>query len=402
MQLKRISLHALVAANAISLLGNALAAVALPWLVLVTTGSPAKTGLTAFVTTLPFAAGAVFGGTLADRIGARTTSVLGDAASAVTVAAIPLLHLLGALAFWHILVIGLLRSVCDAPGTAARRVLVPELAEDGGFSLERANSLYTGTEHLGYVLGAPLGGVLIASLGAANVLWLDAVSFALSATIVALAVERRRAAASTAGGYLADLLGGLRFILAERAVVGVVAVHTAGSFLAAWIAPVILPVYAREVFHSAPTLGLMVGAYGVGGLLGTTAFGLAGHHIGRRATYVGSFAVYGPIAALLIPLPPLAVALVALLLFGFFAGVDVPIEQTVIQERTPPDLRARVFGLLLASAMVAQPLGMLVAGFVVELLGLADSIAVLAIGLVLLAVAVVVNVRGAAAAYSRA
>jgi MFS family permease len=398
----RLSLHALVAANALSLLGNALAAVALPWLVLVTTGSAAKTGLTAFVTTIPFALGALFGGAVADRIGAKTTSVLGDLASAVAAAAIPLLHLVGVLAFWQILVIGFARSVCDAPGTAARRALVPALAEDGRVSLERANSLYTGTEHFGYVLGAPLGGALIAALGAANVLWVDAASFVFSAGLVALAVKPLALSAARVGRYVGDLIDGLRFLVGDRAIFGVVVVHSAGSFLAAWIAPVILPVYARDVFHSAFSLGLMVGAFGVGGLLGTITFGVMASRLDRRTTYLGSFLVYAPVTAALIPLPRLAVALAALFLLGFFAGVDVPIEQTVIQERTPAELRGRVYGLFLAGAMFAVPLGMLVAGAVVEALGLGGAIATLSVGFALLAVAAVANVRGAEAAYSRA
>lgn len=88
----RYSLPALIAANAVSLVGNVLATVAVPWFVLETTGSAAKTGIAAFFTTLPLAFGALFGGTIADRVGHRVASVVTDLASAAAISAVPLLY----------------------------------------------------------------------------------------------------------------------------------------------------------------------------------------------------------------------------------------------------------------------------------------------------------------------
>jgi hypothetical protein len=76
---------------------------AIPWIVLVTTGSAARTGLAAFFKTPPLALGAVLGGTVADRVGARATSIASDLASGAAIAGIPLLHSLDALEFWHVL-----------------------------------------------------------------------------------------------------------------------------------------------------------------------------------------------------------------------------------------------------------------------------------------------------------
>src|SRR5918999_2219892 len=181
-------LYALLAANAVSLLGNVIAAVAIPWFVLVTTGSVARTGVAAFFTTLPLALGAFFGGAIADAVGPRRASVAGDLASAAAIAAIPLLHALGALEFWHVLALAFVGALFDAPAQAARDALLPEVARRAGVTLERATALWTSTEHTGYVLGAPVAGVLIATVGAPNALWLDAASFAVAAGLVLAAV----------------------------------------------------------------------------------------------------------------------------------------------------------------------------------------------------------------------
>src|SRR5690348_15936824 len=101
----RAELLCLIAANAISQLGNVIAVVALPWFVLETTGSAALTGLTAFCTTVPLALGAVVAGPLVDLLGARRASILSDLGAAVVIAGIPLLHGVELLRFWVVLVL---------------------------------------------------------------------------------------------------------------------------------------------------------------------------------------------------------------------------------------------------------------------------------------------------------
>ena len=240
-----MQLYALTGANAVSLLGNTLAAVAIPWFVLVTTGSPARMGIAAFFTTVPLALGAFFGGTLADISGPRRASVLGDVVSGAALAGIPVLYALGALAFWHVVGLAFVGALFDAPAQAAREALLPDLAERAGVPLERATALWTTTEHTGYVLGAPLAGILIATVGAPNALWFDAASFGLSALLVLGLVP----ALQPGGGlrpYAEELIAGLRFVFSHRTLRLFLVLAAVGNFLIAPLAPVLLPVYARE------------------------------------------------------------------------------------------------------------------------------------------------------------
>ena len=150
-------------------MGNTIAVIALPWFVLSTTGSAARTGLIAFFATLPIAVGSLSAGALVDRIGARRMSILSDALSAVAVAAIPVLYSADALSFWLLAALAFAGALFDGPGEAARQALLPELAREAGMPLERANSLFTATEHVSYIGGAPLAGILIAAvLGAGH------------------------------------------------------------------------------------------------------------------------------------------------------------------------------------------------------------------------------------------
>ena len=136
---RRGPLFALFAANAISMSGNVAALVAIPWFVLQTTGSAARTGVVAAAGLVPIVVSGFFGGALVDRLGYRRTSVVADLASAGAVAAIPLLHRDVGIEFWQLVVLVFLGGLLDAPGVTARASLLPDVAAAAGWSLERAS-----------------------------------------------------------------------------------------------------------------------------------------------------------------------------------------------------------------------------------------------------------------------
>src|SRR4030042_261602 len=132
MHRSRLPLLALLAANAVSMVGNMLATVAIPWFVLETSGSAAKTGLVGFFTILPVVLTGLLGGALIDRLGYRRTSILADLASGASVALIPLIHATLGLQFWHLIILVFLGALLDAPGGTARSALGPDLAARAG------------------------------------------------------------------------------------------------------------------------------------------------------------------------------------------------------------------------------------------------------------------------------
>jgi MFS family permease len=383
----RLPLVALLAANAVSLVGNVVALVAIPWLVLEQTGSAALTGVAASLAGLPLALGAFLGGAIVDRIGARTASTLADLASAAAVTAIPLLDAAGYLSFAAIAAAAFLGALFDAPGQAARQALVPELADRARVPLERANAWLVGTEHLGYVLGAPAAGALVALLGPATALWIDAASFVLSGLLVVALVPAARPLLEARRRYLADLLDGLRFLAREPVVRALLVLSATGNLLISPLTPVFLPVYAREELGGAGELGIAVAAYGAGGLAGTALAGVVAGSLPRRSLWLAAWLPYGAFWMGLVALPPLAGLVVVLFAIGLTAGALGPIETTLRQERTPPELRGRVLSTAAAALAITLPVGTLVAGLVVEWLGLRAGIALFAAANVVLALA---------------
>jgi MFS family permease len=381
----RRPLYALYAADSISLVGNATAQVAIPWFVLVTTGSPALTGLAVFFNFLPAVLAAFFGGVVVDRLGFRTTSVVADLASAGAVAAIPLLHTTVGIELWQLMALVFLGALLDAPGATARVALFPDLVELAGVRMERASGIRGGIQQGALLVGGPLGGVLVADLGATTALWLNAGSFLVSAAIVVGAIPRagHELDAEPPGRLLADLAQGMRFIWSNRLVRALVLTVLVTNFLDAPF-DVVMPVLAREAYGSAADLGLMYGVSGGAGLVGSLAYGAVGHRLPRRLTFVGCFAVVPMVYLVLATLPPLPAALVAIAVVGFAAGPLNPLLLTVATEVVPVRLRGRVFGAMRAGAWASIPAGILLGGVVVEAVGVSATL--LGIGLCYVAV----------------
>jgi MFS family permease len=389
---ERAPLYALFAADGVSLTGNVVAIVAIPWFVLETTGSPALTGLTGFFTFLPTVIAAFFGGALVDRVGFRTVSFVADLASGVTVALIPALHLTIGIELWQLILLVFLGALLDAPGRTARRSLLPDLAERAGMRLERASGIGGAIERGSLLVGAPLAGVLIAAIGASNVLWLDAASFACSAGLVAALVPRvARERAPEPSTYLNELLEGVRFIRHDRLIRAVVLMVLVTNFLDAPLATVLMPVFAREAFGSSVDLGLILGTFGGFALLGSLVFSAIGHRLPRRRTFVLAFLVGSLPYLLLATLPSLAVTLALMGVWGLAAGPINPVLQTVAYERIPSELRGRVFGATTAGAWAAIPAGALLGGLVIEWIGVAATLLVTGICYLLVTASGLVN-----------
>jgi MFS family permease len=381
---RRAPLYALYGAETISLAGNAVAQLAIPWYVLVTTGSPTLTGLAVFFNFLPIVLAAFFGGVVVDRLGFRATSIVADFASAGAVAAIPLLESTVGIELWQLFALVFLGALLDAPGATARAALLPDVVELAGARMERASGIRSAIQQSAILIGAPIGGVLVAAFGATTALWLDAASFLVSAALVGFFVPRPAAAAAdeeeAPGRFFEELTEGIRFIWQRRVLRAVVLMVLLSNLLEAPF-PVVMSVFAREEYGSASDLGLMFGVFGGGALAGSLVYSAVGHRLPRRRTFLWCFAGI-PIAYLaLATLPPLPVALVALAVTGLVAGPINPLLFTVLTEIVPTQLRGRVFGAVRGGAWAAIPLGTLVGGVLVGAIGVAPTF--LAIGVLL-------------------
>jgi MFS family permease len=370
-------------------------AIAIPWFVLVTTGSPVKMGLAAAAETLPLVISKAFGGPLIDRLGGRLVSVSADIGSTFVVGLIPLLHLLGLLHFGTLLALVAVAGALRGPGDAAKGTLIPDIAVAAKVPLERVTGLESTTERFAGFIAFLVAGGLISLVGAANALWIDAASFAICAVLIRGWVPRRnpahdadQAGADHASGdeqgsgneqdsYLQQLRTGWRFLSRDRLIRPLVLMISLTNLLDAASMTVLLPVWIHDHGHGPAQTTLVLTVFSITATLFALLAASIGERIPRRLAFTLSFLVCGAprFIVLAFDLPFWAV-LLAFGASGVGAGFINPILGALFLERIPRHLLGRVDSLAGALGWAGIPLGGVLAGAAIAGFGLAPTLLV--------------------------
>ena len=394
----RRAFNALLTATLLSVAGDGITQIGVPWFVLMSTGSPGKAGVVALCMMLPAAAGSLLGGTVVDRGGARRVSVVSDAACCVVVMTVPVLQLTGSLHFWELCALMALAGLLHAPGNTARAVLLPPLAGRSQLPLSRAAGLSAGAARAASIIGSAAGGVLVTAMGAGNALFVDAGTFAASAVLIAAGIRRsdlattgqapRAQSGRPSDGYRRDLRDGLRLVSATPLLLGLAVLTLLAQGLDQGWTGVILPVDVRDKLHSVLVLGTAESAFAVGALVGALAYSSLAERLPRWPVFTLGFIIVGiprfAVAAFTASPAPL-VSIMAI--EGFACGPLNPIMISVTYRLTPEHMRGRAIGTMTATALAATPFGALAAGTLIDSIGLTTTTAVF--GCVYLAVTLI-------------
>ncbi|MFI9596044.1 MFS transporter [Nonomuraea sp. NPDC052265] len=376
----------LLAAMTVSLTGTRVSAIALPWFVLTTTGSPAQTGVVAFAEMAPYVLVKALAGPLVDRVGPRRISWVGDVVSATAAGTVVLLHALDLLPLGALVTLVAVVGAARGPGDLAKEIMIPEAAERGRVPLERATGLMGVTERLAQTAGPAAGGAMVALLGPLAGLAISVTCFALGSMIVAWALPRGMGHSAPAQeapeagqkgqeagqeGYWRRFGQGFTFLRGEPLLLSVVVMVGITNLLDAAFSQVLVFVWARESGHDAAVVGLnssVAGATAVGGSLVAAA---VAHRMRRRPVFFVAFLLAGPTRFLVLAVDAPVWAMVTVFAVGgFAAGFLNPILGAISYERVPRHLLGRVNALRDSLAWAGIPLGGLVGGAAVVAAGL--------------------------------
>ena len=359
-------IRALVGAEVVSSIGSSMTVLALPWFVLVTTGSATKLGLVLGIGSIPFVTLPLPAGSLIARIGARQTMVIADAVRLPLLAAIPALYGLGQLSFPLLVALVALASACTAAHMPAQRLIVNEVVGDEESIVARVNAYLDGAQTVTPLVGPALAGVLIAVIGPPNVLYVDAATFGLAALAVAVFVPRRK---PTAEAEASGLLAGLRYILRTRLLVVLCLSMLSMEFFFTMFV-LTLPVFAYSNYdHDARTAGVFYAAMGAGALIGMPVVSRLVRRFGALHVAAGALVLASiPKLLLGLPLPAAAVAAV-LVLQGVFGPLTGSPIFTVITTGTPAALRTKVLTAAFGVMFLTGPLGEIAAGPLINAVG---------------------------------
>lgn len=374
--------------------GNGISIVAFPWLVLQRNGSALDASVVAMAGTLPLLAATLIAGAAVDYLGRRRVAMMSDALSALSVAAVPLLALTLGVQAVNVAVLAALAALgafFDPAGITARETMLPEAAGRAGWTLDHANSVYEAVFNLAYIVGPGIGGLLIATLGGVNTMWVTASAFGLS--IVATAMLRIEGAGkpdrtALPDGVWAGILEGLRFVWHNRVLRTLAFVDLAATGLYMPMESVLFPKYFTDRNEPAQ-LGWVLMALSIGGLVGALGYAVLSKYTSRRATMLTAVITLGVAMTVIAFLPPLPVILAVCAVVGFVYGPIAPIYNYVMQTRAPQHLRGRVVGVMGSLAYAAGPLGLVLAGPLADAAGLHATFLALSLPMLVLGVVAV-------------
>jgi len=350
----------LLAAQAISPLGDAMATTALILHVQRTTGSATAVGLLLFAQAIPPLA-APLAGVVADRFSPGRLLAVGWLVQAVLAGFLALLlPPLGAL-----LAVVFVLALVDTPLSAAVGRCIPAVVADD--DLVEANALRGAVWELGTVLGPPLAGLLFAVSGTRLVLGLDALTFLMVIPLaLRLPAPAPDAEARVRTSFVREARDGLAFV---RRTPYVLAVAVGFWVVVFFSAPddLILPFLATVTFGGGPVaVGVLLAAASAGLLAGLPLVRPAGRRLGVTGAIVTGFAVMATGNLLTAAAPWLVAAFAAQLLRGFAIPLADSHVTTYLQRSTPPQLLGRVLANVYGGVGVAAAAGYLLGGPVVD------------------------------------
>jgi len=369
-------------AEGVSYLGTRISMIAIPWFVLSTTGSATQTGLVAAAEITPLVLFKALGGPLLDRAGPRRVTLVCDLLSALVVASIPLLHGLGMLSFPTLLVLVAVAGALRGPGDAGKAAMTPELARVAGWSLERVAGLAAAVERTSTMAGAALAGLLVATVGATNALYVDAASFLVAFAVFAVATTGLGRpvppeVGADATSYGTELRQGWQFLGTEPVLIALCAMVAVTNLVDQAYAAVLAPVWAKESGAGVAVLGTLFAVMSGASVLGALAAARWGETLPRFRTYVIAFLVAGAPRYVVMALEsPVWAVFAVTAVAGFASGFLNPILGAVILERIPAPLLGRVSSLNTAICWSLMPLGGILGGLAVAGLGVSPALLV--------------------------
>ncbi|MGX6601708.1 MFS transporter [Micromonosporaceae bacterium Da 78-11] len=357
-------LAAVLSAQGCTLTANRMGLVAIPWLMLSSTGSHTTAGLMTLCQALPYALVQVIAGPLIDRLGPRRISLTGDAVSAT---AMLIMAATAAPPQWLIMTCLACIGAADGPAVAAKTALLPRVTAAAGQPITRGTALATLIERAATSAGPLICGLIIAEVGTGT-LWVMASLFAAGSAISAANHQCLRqprqvtAAVAHDGTYRQQLRAGTRFLRHDASLRAIVIMYVITNFLDSALLVMLVPVWAQTHGYSAALVGLLSGAFGVCAVLTAGLAAWIGPRLPRRAVYLIAIIISGVSRYIVLAVdasPAVVIAVFAVA--GLGSGAACPIIQAVELERIPEHLRGRVQTLIAAWAWAGIPAGGLAA-----------------------------------------
>jgi MFS family permease len=394
--------RALIAGLGVSVLGNQLTTVAVPFQVYAITRSSLVVGLVSLAQLFPLIFGSLLGGSLVDAVDRRKILIVVEAIGALCSAALALNADLGP-QLWPLFVFPAVTAALSGIDSSARNAVLPGLV--GMELLPASNAIFQSLFQTGAIVGPAVAGLLLAGAGVHLIYWIDAVSFLLAMSAVvtmspqpvppaaearpgearpgeALPGESAPAESGPARPGWRSTVEGLRFVRRSQPVQGAYLIDV--NAMVFGMPRALFPALAATAFGGgATTVGLLYAAPGAGALLGALTSGWVGRVRRQGLAVVVAVLVWGTSIACFGVAHWLPLALLLLAVAGCADVFSAVFRNTIIQFAGPEGMRGRLMGVQMAVVAGGPRLGDLEAGAVANAFG--DTVSVVSGGLACIA-----------------
>ncbi|MFB9241988.1 MFS transporter [Massilia antarctica] len=373
----------------ISALGDQFTIIALPWLVLVSTGDPFKMGLVIALMSVPRAIFILLGGALVDRYSPKSMLMISKYVNTVLLALLAGMVFTGHVSLGAISMLALAIGFASAFSIPAGTSMLPNVVAPA--QLPMANGMMMGVRQVTMLAGPLLAGLLMAlfgdgsghaagsaaGAGAAGVgiaFAVDSASFLLSAWTLSKVKLAHAPPKAAPQAVLRAVGAGLAMVWNDTALRTCMLYWGLCSFVVGGTMQVALPVLASTVLHGASALGLVMGVHGAGSLAGMALSGVLGKF---RVRNFGTTVLLGDVLVglLLIPLGLVAAswqAAALMLAIGVLGGFMQVAVFSWLQQRVPRAMLGRAMSISMFIFMGVAPLSAALTGYLLQQLTLAQ------------------------------
>lgn len=387
--------HLLVAAALFASVGNSAVHIAIPWLVLETTGSSANAGIVLGISGFSVIFTAPLIGGLIAILGARPVSIWADIISAASVVLFPIIGSLFELNLASLLIIAIIGAMFDPAGATARKSLIRGVAERDGLSLLKFNGTYEAAATIGTVIGPTGAAIAIGLIGVNATFYLIALVFVcasvLAVFIPAIIIPSETESIFSVGNVVRETRIGMNALWRDKPLLSLVGLYTLLTAIYMPVESIVLSRYFRDL-NEPQTLGFVLSAMSVGIVIGALQFHRAVQKFSPGNLVIISMTLIGAVVCAMAALPNAIIFIALGLALGLAFGPVSPMSNYLVQQRMPQHLHGPVFGTQFSLMYLATPAGTLALGFIVQSVSISPLL--FAIGALFIGVTLLVGFTG--------
>jgi len=361
--------------QSVSLIGTWMQQMAISWLMYRITNSPLMLGLVGFLGQIPTLLFTPFAGVFADKYNRHRILIITQILEMVQAFVLAALIISGMVSVWNIIALTIFLGIVVAFDAPARHAFVVEMVANKE-DLSNAIALNSLTFNAARLIGPAIAGILVALVGEGMCFFINGVSYlAVIFALLGMSITPRLMKREHKP-IMQDFKEGISYTLGHPIIRSIIML-TALISLVGMSYIVLMPVFARDVLGgNASTLGFLMGASGLGALLGALYLASRKSIKGLKKVVFYMTNLFGISLIAFSFSRTLWLSMAILIFTGFGMMAQMASNNTVLQTIVQDNMRGRVMSIFMAAFMGMVPFGCLMAGALAGVLGAPATLAI--------------------------